>query len=172
MAFLGFPGGAKVKNLLPMQEMKCQPTPVFLLGKSNGQRDLVGYIQSMGLQRLGHDWACMHVAIHTSKSSFKYNIFQWRQLNYPFENYSSYYKQNSRRLEGQFILCSIKNEIMKILYDFVSCKSWYGVIHQSSLGLCSPLKTELNYYIRDLLILTAGSCTHSYIHDGSCNDNY
>ena len=46
MAFLGFPGGAEVKNLLPVKEMKCQPTPVFLLGKSNGQRNLVGYIQS------------------------------------------------------------------------------------------------------------------------------
>ena len=33
-----------------------QPTPVFLPGKSHGQRSLVGYSQS-GSQRVGHDWA-------------------------------------------------------------------------------------------------------------------
>ena len=32
-----------------------QPTPVFLPGKSHGQRSLAGYIQSMGLQKIGHD---------------------------------------------------------------------------------------------------------------------
>ena len=49
-------GGSLVKNPLPMQEMqvqsqvgkipwrkKWQPTPVFLLGKSHGQRRLAGY---------------------------------------------------------------------------------------------------------------------------------
>ena len=34
---------------------KWQPTPVFLPGKSRGQRSLVGYIQSMGSQRVGHN---------------------------------------------------------------------------------------------------------------------
>ena len=57
---LGFPGGSAVKNLPAMQESQeikryrvdpCvgkipwrrtwQPTPVFLLGKSHGQRSLV-----------------------------------------------------------------------------------------------------------------------------------
>ena len=32
---------------------KRQPTPVFLPGKFHGQRSMVGYIQSMGLQRVG-----------------------------------------------------------------------------------------------------------------------
>ena len=52
-------GGSVVKNLLPMQETQetwvnpwvgkiplsreWQPTPVFLPGKSHGQRSLVGY---------------------------------------------------------------------------------------------------------------------------------
>ena len=31
-----------------------QPTPVFLPGKSHGQRDLAG-LQAMGLHRVGHD---------------------------------------------------------------------------------------------------------------------
>ena len=37
---------------------KWQSTPVFLPGRFYGQRSLVGF--SMGLQRDGHDWACMH----------------------------------------------------------------------------------------------------------------
>ena len=32
---------------------KWQPTPVFLLGESHGQRSLVGY-SPRGLQRVGH----------------------------------------------------------------------------------------------------------------------
>jgi len=35
---------------------KWQPTPVFLPGKFHGHRSLVG-LQSMGLQRAGHDLA-------------------------------------------------------------------------------------------------------------------
>ena len=35
---------------------KWQPTPVFLPGKSHGQRSLVGYIQSIGFQRVRFDW--------------------------------------------------------------------------------------------------------------------
>ena len=34
-----------------------QPSPVFLPGESHGQRSPVGYNQSMGLQRVGHDWS-------------------------------------------------------------------------------------------------------------------
>ena len=33
-----------------------QPTPVFLPGEFHGQMSLVGYIQSIGLQRVGHNW--------------------------------------------------------------------------------------------------------------------
>ena len=42
-----------------------QPTTVFLPGKFQGQRSLVGYIQSMGLQRVGHSAACACVCVHT-----------------------------------------------------------------------------------------------------------
>ena len=38
---------------------KWQPTPVFLLGKSHGQRSLVGY-SPLESQRVGHDWTCTH----------------------------------------------------------------------------------------------------------------
>ena len=45
-----------------MYRRKWQPTPVLLLGKSHGQRSVVGsmvgtWFASMGLQRVGHDWA-------------------------------------------------------------------------------------------------------------------
>ena len=53
---MGFPGGSAVKNPLAMQEMwvqslgqedaregMWQPTPVFLLLESHGQRSLAGY---------------------------------------------------------------------------------------------------------------------------------
>ena len=46
----GFPCGSAVKNLPVKQETgdagsirECQPTPVFLLEKSHGQRSLAGY---------------------------------------------------------------------------------------------------------------------------------
>ena len=53
---LGFPGGSVVKNLPSKQEIQVRslgwedplekemaPTPVFLAGKSHGQRSLMGY---------------------------------------------------------------------------------------------------------------------------------
>ena len=38
----------------PLEE-GVAPTPVFLPGESHGRRSLVGYIQSMGSRRVGHD---------------------------------------------------------------------------------------------------------------------
>ena len=43
-----------------------QPTPVFLLGKTHGQRSLVGY--SPRAHRVGHDWSdwtSMHHSVHS-----------------------------------------------------------------------------------------------------------
>ena len=53
---MGFPGGSVIKNLPAKQDMRVQslgweealekemePTPVFLPGKSHGQRSLAGY---------------------------------------------------------------------------------------------------------------------------------
>ena len=34
---------------------------IFFPGEFHGQRSLVGCIQSMGLQRVRHDWACTHL---------------------------------------------------------------------------------------------------------------
>ena len=71
----GFPSGPAVKNLLSMQgdpgnmehgfdlwvrkspwRRKWQPTPVFLPGKSHGQRSLAGY-SSRSHKRVAHDLA-------------------------------------------------------------------------------------------------------------------
>ena len=44
-------------NGFPHFSGKEIPTPVFLPGEFHGQKSLVGYSQSMGLQRAGHDWS-------------------------------------------------------------------------------------------------------------------
>ena len=64
---MGFPGDSVVKNLLANagdlsfslrwedpQRRKWQPTPVFLPGKSHGQRNMVGY-SPWGHKRVRHD---------------------------------------------------------------------------------------------------------------------
>ena len=67
---LGFPGGSVLKNpptnageavSIPGSERspgegKWQPTPVFMPGKSHGQRSLVGY-SLWGHKGVGHDLA-------------------------------------------------------------------------------------------------------------------
>ena len=69
VAWIGFPGGSYGKDCvhhrrprfnpwvqkLPWRR-KRQPTLVFLPGKSQGQRSLVGY-SPWGSQRVGHNWA-------------------------------------------------------------------------------------------------------------------
>ena len=72
----GFPGGSAVKNPPAMQEMRLQflgqedpqsrtwhPTPVFLPGKSHGQRTLAGY--SPWGCRVRHVWVIKHTHTHT-----------------------------------------------------------------------------------------------------------
>ena len=44
--------------LYSQSSWKWQPIPVFLPGKSHGQRSLAGSVH--GLQRVGHDWATKH----------------------------------------------------------------------------------------------------------------
>jgi len=57
-----FPGGSVIKNSPANAEDtssisgQWQPTPVFLPGKSHGQRTLVGY-NPWGHKRVGHDLA-------------------------------------------------------------------------------------------------------------------
>ena len=51
---------------------KWQPTPVFLHGKSRGQRSLVGC--SPGSQRVGHDWVCNMRGLGRRKR----NLENWR----------------------------------------------------------------------------------------------
>ena len=71
---LGFPGGSDGKEYACHAGEPClvpgsrrfpwrrawQPTPIFLPGESHGQRSLMGYIQSMGSQRVRRDWATNH----------------------------------------------------------------------------------------------------------------
>ena len=72
LVLMNFPGGSD--SLPTMQETrfdlrvgkissrrKWQPTPVFLPGKSHGERSLAGY--SVGSQRVKHDLAHMHARV-------------------------------------------------------------------------------------------------------------
>ena len=43
---------------------KWQPSPVFMSETSHGERSLVGYMQSMGSERVVHYWACMDANIY------------------------------------------------------------------------------------------------------------
>ena len=92
MYIWGFPGGSAVKktkqNNLSAKagdvdsipgsgrfpgETKWQPTAVFLPGKSHGQRR---GLQSMGLPRVGHDWATKRTTIkNKTKQKKSYNMY-------------------------------------------------------------------------------------------------
>ena len=79
---LGFPGGSVVKNPPANAEdagsipglrrfpwrRKCQPTPVFLPGKSHGQRSLVGY----------SPWVCKRI---------RHDLTKQQQQIYPYTCY-------------------------------------------------------------------------------------
>ena len=84
MYIWGFPGGSEVKNPSAIAgdtgsipgsgifpgETKWQPTAVFLPGKSHGQRR---GLQSMGLPRVGHDWATKRTTIkNKTKKELQY----------------------------------------------------------------------------------------------------
>ena len=81
-----------------------QPTPVSCLENPHRQRSLVGYIQSMGSQRVGHGWATKHstLYIHTPKIYF---------------NYIAIFLSSSSIL---FHLHSRNNDQKKIVFNYVS----------------------------------------------------
>jgi len=64
-----------------------QPTPVFLPGKFHGQRSLG--LQSMGLQRVGHDWVTntftldiyMSFAVTASDSPQEYHFVMFSHIH-------------------------------------------------------------------------------------------
>ena len=76
---LGFPGSSVVMNLPAKQETwvlslgqedhlerKWKPTPIFLPGKSHGQRNLAGY-NLWGPKRVGHDLAAKQLQNSSKK---------------------------------------------------------------------------------------------------------
>ena len=101
----GFPSASVVKNPSAARELQVwypwvrnipwrrawQPTPVFLAGESHGQ-SLVGYrLQSVGLERVRHDWrdwarTCdildWNLKIRTSLWIFFYPLVVFPLLNF------------------------------------------------------------------------------------------
>ena len=53
-----------------------QPTPVFLPGKSHRTEE-PGGLQSIGLQRAEHNWACMHACPLSPQGLCTYSFFCW-----------------------------------------------------------------------------------------------
>ena len=85
----GFPGGSDGKNLPAVQEAWFDPwvgkipwrrkwlsIPVFLPGKSHGQRNLAGY--SPWGHRVGHDWATNTTTLN-KYAAFQYNVYKSNQ---------------------------------------------------------------------------------------------
>ena len=61
---------------------KWQPTPVLLPTKFHGWRSLVGYIQSMGWQKVGHDWVTSSTLLQNlTLSTFSSCFVSW--YSYP-----------------------------------------------------------------------------------------
>ena len=93
---------------------KWQPTPVFLLRESHGQ----GRLQSIGWQRVGHDWSDLLI-IHP--------LFVW--LKKPIKAHITSVRILSNIKEQNFSECRIKSElaraynkstVMNKLYDKIN----------------------------------------------------
>ena len=118
-----FPGGSVVKNLPTIDEMQetqvqslgwedplekeMEPTPVFLPGKSHGQRSLAGY-SSWDQRRAGHDWANTHTCTHSVlqlKANFSVLLKQYNSKY--FTQSPVYYKDFPPRLWRTKIITSV-----------------------------------------------------------------
>ena len=58
----------------PLEEEMAQPTPVFLPGKSHGQRSLAGYslwgLKELDMTEQAHTYTCTHTHTHYSVHSY------------------------------------------------------------------------------------------------------
>ena len=94
-----------------------QPTPVFLPGESLWT-ELPGGLQSMGSQKVGHNWAtkCAHVCTHTHTQKYCSVIKKWRNsiicdnMNGPWGHVSKWNKPEikSQILHGITCMWSLK----------------------------------------------------------------
>ena len=99
---------------------KWQPTPVFLPGKSHGQRSLIG-LQSMGSQRVGQDRASILGSKFTADGDcsheFNSHLLLGRKA---VTNLDSILK--SRDITLQTKVCLVK--VMVFLVVMYGCESW------------------------------------------------
>ena len=82
---------------------KWQHTPVFLPGKSHGRRGLVG-LQSMGSQRVGHNWA----------TSFTHSLTWW---------YGMFY---SSQLDSTWLIVFLSSYLLSFLIFYLLVLSIHG----------------------------------------------
>ena len=114
----------------PPWRREWQPTPVFFPGESHGQRSLMGCIQSMGSQRIGHDWAIDAFTTYYNSRLVKYSFFP------------KYYSQNavSTLLKHESLSAFIYN-VFSIIIEY------WGQNAVSTLKIWIPF----GFYIQCLL---------------------
>ena len=99
-------------------EKEMEPTPVFLPGKSHGQRSLAGY-SSWNQRRVGHDWANTHTCTHSVlqlKANFSVLLKQYNSKY--FTQSPVYYKDFPPRLLRTKIII---HECFVISWNCFSC---------------------------------------------------
>ena len=69
-----------VRSQIPWRREQL-PTPVFWPGEFHGQRSLVDYIQSMGSQRVRHDWATFPFTFSSLSVLFKFFTISMYHFN-------------------------------------------------------------------------------------------
>jgi len=129
---VGFPGGSVVKNLPAMQEghrfnpwvgkipwrRKWQPIPVFLPGKSHGQRSLVGY-SSLGCKRVRYHLAAKNNNTHTHTHTHMYihaHARVWERKRHRKTKWESFWKY----ISGSMYTSLISIETHAILDNLLS----------------------------------------------------
>ena len=92
-----------------------QPTPVFLPGEFHGQRSLVGYVQSIGSQRVGHDWSSLAL-IHTrSLLAGKCSLPRW------LHEFRLSSLKHQVAAEGKSLGCSLLSQVECAIAQFTPC---------------------------------------------------
>ena len=84
----GRPGFDPWVGTIPWRRAR-QPTPVFLPGESPWTEE-PGRLQSMGLQRVGHDWATKHsTAVCRIRGGVGTISVEMNYLEFQFDSYSN-----------------------------------------------------------------------------------
>ena len=115
---------------------KLQPTPVFLLGKSHGQRSLVGY-SPWGRKRVGHDWTAnnnnkntMQCYLVLEKKEILLFMTMWMNLEGIMVS-----KINQRQMTPTSVWCSINLDRLHWFVTHLSLKTTTHIFFNHILSM-------------------------------------